>query len=280
MSLFTLRTGATAHPEDSVMQDMTDFIRAGGVLDLSDDDNLLVSEKSGTPDMSVDIATGRCWIKGSGNSYPVRNTATINQAISSNASGNPRIDAVVFYVDAGASPNSTASNVIIVGVVEGTPAPSPVAPTDSAIQTAVGAANAFLRLADVTVPDGTPDIEDGDIEDQRIKFRLKGSLLSGTKSFSATPEFDVSQENYQKITMTASVTAATVIGDQVDIPFAIKVIQAGSGSYTFAFWSNIDWFGGTPVLSTIVGEVDSFMFIKKSDGRYDGYIMGQGGSIA
>ncbi len=280
MSVFTLRTGATAHPEDSVMQDTTDIIRNGGVLDLSTDNHLKVSEKGGGADMSVDIAAGRCFIKGTGNSYPVRNTATINQAISANASGNPRIDAVVFYIDAAVSPNSTASDVVTVGVVEGTPAPSPVAPTDSAIQTAVGAANAFLRLADVTVPDATADIENEDISDERLQFRTNGSLLEGTQAFSATPEFDVSQENYIDITLTGDITSSTVIGDQVGKPFMIKAIQGGSGSYTFAFWSNIDWFGGTPILSIAVGKVDSFGFIKKANGRYDGYVLGQLGSIS
>ena len=281
--MYTLRTGATAHPESSVLQLATDLIRAGGVLDLSTDDHFKIVEKSGGADMSVDVGAGRCFVKGASDVYPVRNTATINDAttvITANASGNPRIDAVVVYIDLAVSPDTQASDVAKMAVVAGTPGASPVAPSDSDIQTAVGASNPFLRLADVAVANGETAIDDADITDQRLQYRIKGSLVEGTESFSATPAFDVSQENYKKITMTGNITSMTVVGDKVGVPFTIKFIQAGSGGYTAAFFSNIDWFGGTPVLSTVVGEVDAFGFIKKSDGRYDGYVLGQGGSIS
>src|SRR3972149_6046847 len=249
MSIYTLRSGATAHPEDSVLQYITDLVRSGGVLDLGSDNNLKVVQRGAGANMSVDISAGRrCFIKGSANAYPVRNTDVINQVISSNTSGNPRKDAVVLYVDLAESPTATADDVIKVAVVEGTPAASPVAPDDSAIQTAVGGSNPFLRLANVTVANNETQIDTADIADARVQFKTKHMLNADTKSFSATPAYDVSEVNDWIMTLTANVTSMTVSGYTIDIPFILRFVQGGgAGGYTVAFFANIDWFGGTPV---------------------------------
>lgn len=172
MAIYTLRSGATAHPEDSVMQDMTDLIETGGVVDLSGTDHLKVVQRAAGANMSVDIGTGRGFIKGSANAYPVRNTAAINVAVTNNTSGNPRKDAVVLYIDLAQSPDSTASNVVKSAVVAGTPAASPAAPTDGVIQTAVGGSNPFLRLANVTVANNETAIDNADIADARVETKI------------------------------------------------------------------------------------------------------------
>lgn len=167
MSIYTLRSGASAHPEDSVLQSITDMTEAGGVLSSA---HFLVSQKSGTPDMSVDVASGRAYVYDSNlgsNSYPVRSTAVENRAISANASGNPRIDAVVLFIDLSASPVSDGTGVATIQVVIGTPSASPVAPDDSAVFTSIGSANPFIRLAHVTVASGATSIVNADIDDQR-----------------------------------------------------------------------------------------------------------------
>lgn len=79
--------------------------------------------------------------------------------------------------------------------------------------------------------------------------------------------------------MTGNITSMTITGTQTDVPFFLKLTQDGTGSRTVVFFSNIDWFttGGTaPVLSP-ASKSDTFMFIPKSDGRFEGYIVGQGG---
>jgi hypothetical protein len=91
-----------------------------------------------------------------------------NLTIGANNSGNPRIDAVVAYVDLSASPNSDASNVLKFTVVAGTPASSPVVPSDSEIQAAIGAGNPFIRLAEVLVNNGASIILNSNITDKRI----------------------------------------------------------------------------------------------------------------
>lgn len=280
MSIYTLRSGATAHPEDSVLQYITDNVRSGGVLDLSSTNHLKVSEKGAGADMSVDIAAGRCFIKGSANVYPVRNTDIINQAIGTNTSGNPRKDAIVLYIDLAESPTTTADDVVKVAVVEGTPAASPTAPSDATIQTAVGASNPFLRIANVTVANNETQIDDVDIEDARVRFKTKHMLNADTKAFSATPAYDVSTINDWIMTLTSNVTSMTVTGYTIDIPFILRFVQGGAGGYTVAFFNLIDWFGGTPVVTPTLNKKDSYMFIPRANGRFEGYIMGQDANIS
>ena len=130
--------------------------------------------------MSVDIGAGRCVVKGSGNAYFVRNTAAINKTVTNNTSGNPRKDSAVVYIDLAQSPDSTASNVVKTVIVAGTPAASPVAPTDGEIQTAVGGSNPFLRLADITVINNETQIDNADILDRRVETKINFDNLPYT----------------------------------------------------------------------------------------------------
>lgn len=275
-TLYTLRSGGTAHPEDSVLQLLTDIIVAGGVKNLSDSDHLQVVEK-GVPDMSVDIKIGRAVIKSSsGNVYPVRHTTSVsNETITANASGNPRIDAVVIFVNIATSPNSDASNVLEFTVVAGTPAGSPSAPSDSDIQTAVGASNPFLRLADVAVSNGETSIEDSEITDQRIRWRTRNSAVLGTASDQATTTYDVSEENVIDHTLGGN-RILELLGVTPGDSFIINLIQGGGGQ-TVTWWSGITWFGGVPVLTATAGRIDSFGFIPLTKTTFYGFVLGQDG---
>lgn len=175
MSLFTLRSGATAHPEDSVLQFMTDLIASSGVVTKAAGTTHFSVQAQGTPDMTVKVKAGRAHIKGSsGNAYPIISDTDTSVAVGSNGSGSTRIDAVVLYVDKGVSANSDASNIAKLIVVQGTTS----APSDSTIQSTVGASNPFIRLANVTVTSGATSIVSGNISDQRIVSRFQLSDLS------------------------------------------------------------------------------------------------------
>lgn len=242
---------------------------------MSSDNHFKVVQRGAGANMSVDVSSGKAFVRGTtSNVYPVRSTATENAVIGNNSSGNPRIDAIVLYIDLAASANSDSSNVAKLLVVAGTPAASPTAPSDSDIQTAVGASNPFLRLADVAVANGETQIDTADITDQRVRFRTRHNLHEATDSDGATITFDVSQSNYHKVTLGGNRTLA-VTGVSVGDSFVIKLKQDGTGNRTVTWWSNIDWFGGTPVLTPTASKVDAFLFVKKADGRYDGFLLGQ-----
>lgn len=172
MALYTLRTGATAHPEDSVLQHLTDQINSSGVFDFAGNDFKVQAQA--TPDLTVKVIKGRAYIKAiSGNSYPIRADADSNVSIGSNSSGNPRIDALVLFIDLSAAPNSDASNVAKLQVVQGTPAPSPSIPSDPVIQAEIGASNPFIRLANISVASGATSIVNANIVDTRVVVGFK-----------------------------------------------------------------------------------------------------------
>lgn len=281
MAIYTLRSGATAHPEDSVMQPFTDLVRVGGVLDLSDDDHLKVVERGAGINMSVDISAGRGVIKGSGNAYPIRNTTAINAAIGNNTSGNPRKDAIVLYIDLAESPTTTADDVVKTAVVAGTPAASPTAPDDAAIQTAVGGSNPFLRLADVAVAHNETEIEDIHVTDRRVQFKTRNQLAAASLTYASGLVVDVGEYNDRSTVLTGNPTVS-FLNAQVDVPFIFRPIQDGTGGRTITWPSNIDWYNGAeaPPLTSTANHKDSFMFILRSNGRYEGYIIGLDANIS
>ena len=170
MTIYTLRSGGTEHPETSVLQTVTDLVSVQGVKSLPDD--FEITEK-GTPDLSVDVSDGRAFVQRTiSNAYPVRSTATENLTVTANASGNPRIDTVVLYIDLSASANTDASNVAKLEIVEGTPGASPSPPDDTEVGLEIGSANPFMRLADVDVASGASQIFDADITDLRVVYEL------------------------------------------------------------------------------------------------------------
>jgi hypothetical protein len=138
-------------------------------------------EQQVTPNMTVKVNTGKAYVPNATGSmlYQTELDASVNATIGANASGNPRIDAIVIKVDVGATPNSTASNVATIAVVQGTPAGSPSAPNDAAIQAAVGAGNPFYRLGNVTVANAAASITNANIASTRdgVILRVVGGYL-------------------------------------------------------------------------------------------------------
>ena len=179
--LQTMREGAgTQHPEEIINFLTSRFVLTSGIWDSANNEFLV--EESDTPAMSVDVRQGYAFLvnTSAGMVYPVRlTTEDATVAISSNASGNSRIDAIVLYQDLGASPNAAISNVAKLVAVEGTPAASPSAPDSTAILAEIGASNPYTVLAYVTVESGETTILDADISDQRTDATYTTKVGSG-----------------------------------------------------------------------------------------------------
>lgn len=130
--------------------------------------DLKVAEQS-SPSASVDVAVGDLFLFNSDYVLHGWSTAVNALLITSNSSGNGRIDAVVAYIDlaaytAGSSNNPGALKFM---VVAGTPDVSPVAPSDVTVQAAVGASNPYERLANIAVANGFTTIVNANITDTR-----------------------------------------------------------------------------------------------------------------
>lgn len=195
--------------------------------------------QQGTPNMTVLVSTGVAYVKkADGSNMYVTNldaNATVN--ISNNASGNPRIDSLVIKVDLGITPNSAADNVASLIVVPGTPAASPSAPDDTAIQSSVGAGNPFYRLADITVANGAVSITNANIADKRSGVQIK--LIAGYFRYSTSTsklQFSHDGTNYKDIgsgTVVPSFpypgtlqTGTNVTRTPIIIPFNVNVKKA------------------------------------------------------
>lgn len=227
MTIFTKRTGATAHPEGSVLQLDTDIISVAGVLDLSATNHFKVAQQT-SPDMTVKVAAGRAYVKSAtSNGYPVRSDADANVTITANGSGNPRKDAIVLYIDLAASPNSDASNVAKLAAVAGTASASPQPPDDAAIGTAIGASNPFIRLANVTVISGETTIENADIEDKRAQVALK---LMATDWTAFTPSISGSGGSAGTYAQDLVLARYCVIGKLCHLNLSLRITDKGSWS--------------------------------------------------
>ncbi len=134
-----------------------------------------------TPNMSVQVSAGRGQVKGSNVSppagftfttqgmYNVLNDAPVSLTITTSNPTNPRIDAVyiqvqdAFYVG--------ASNTVILGVVAGTPAATPVAPSIP---------STAMLLSYVAVGAGATSIVNGNITSQTVLAQVIGAARTDT----------------------------------------------------------------------------------------------------
>jgi hypothetical protein len=267
-------TGATA---GDLYHMANDFIDQEGVLHL--DSDCIVSE-SDTPGMSVQVAPGIIYVENSSwaedSEEPrffqvVRDEITSGVAISSNPSGSTRIDLICQEIDKVTTPNDDADNVIPITVVEGTPgAGAPATPADHYV------------LAEVSVASGETSITDGDITDRREQIfagpRLTNSAIV-EEADAATITFDLENGKYNKFytTITANRTFA-VDNVPIGLPFLIMVEQGTTPPNTPTWWGNILWSpdGDSPSVSSVLGAVDSFMFIKLASGDFLGFQVGFG----
>lgn len=142
-----------------------------------------------TPNNTLKVKAGKYYVLNPAGTmmYLVTVTADFTPVtVPNNPSGtNPQIDAVVLKIDTVTTPDNTASNVASFVVVQGTPAVSPSAPLDSAIQTAVGGSNAFARLGEINVVAGfTSAMSITSVTDKRTRSYLKPGIVTTSTSFS------------------------------------------------------------------------------------------------
>lgn len=128
--------------------------------------HLAVSEKSGTPNMSVDVAEGQLVLKGSEGSYQglylCEARGVTNLAISAADATNPRRDLIVARVRDAAY--SGATNTFSLEVVTGTPAGSPADPS-------LPSGSCFV-LARVQVAASASSITNANITDLRTSYSI------------------------------------------------------------------------------------------------------------
>lgn len=120
---------------------------------VANDSSLAVSAGTG---MNVTVATGNGLIStGTGFARRIATDATNTVSLTAASTANPRIDAVVAYIDNAVTPTTSVvdntNGILKFKSVAGSPATNPSAPTAQAIQSSVGAGNPYMVLAYVAV---------------------------------------------------------------------------------------------------------------------------------
>lgn len=120
---------------------------------VANDSSLTVSAGTG---MNVTVAIGNGLIStGTGFARRIATDAVNTVSLTAASTANPRIDAVVAYIDNAVAPTTSVvdntNGVLKFKSVAGSPAATPSAPTAQAIQSSVGAGNPYMVLAYVAV---------------------------------------------------------------------------------------------------------------------------------
>lgn len=143
------------------------------------------------------------------------------------ANASARIDYVVAYIDKavagstlGANVNNT-NNVLKFASVAGTPSGSPVVPTVAQIQTAIGAANPYIILAQIAVGISVSTITNANITDKR-------NFISAVNGTSGTLGYAQITSNFN----TTSTSNVQVTGLSVPV-----TIPNGGRRLKITFWS-------------------------------------------
>lgn len=178
--------------------------------------------------------------------YATLTDAQTTLSIASNSSGSTRVDIVCIKFDTAASPDTDATNVVSLVVVQGTPgAGVPSTPAN------------HYKLAEVTVANGATSISNANITDRRTRIKLNtGMVASGSQTDS-----DITGGS-----STSSATFADITGADVSVTttstsniLLIGTVQAYAGT---AKYYGIQWHDGTSLIG-----VEMYAETKASNGR-------------
>lgn len=143
--------------------------------------NVLIGGESGIPDdLLVRDAMSA--------TFPVSNLSTqpVQASVTTANSANPRIDAVVIYIDTNVAASQAVANNenrTKAVVVPGTPATNPSAPTPSQIKAKIGASNPYEVIAEIRVNAGATTILDSVITDRRNPATLADGRINRAEMF-------------------------------------------------------------------------------------------------
>jgi hypothetical protein len=268
ISISTIRSGVDNHPEQIVLRSLTNITKKGGVISDSD---LIVVEPAGGG-LNVDIGVGSCICLGT-NAYPVYNSATYTQEIDANASGNPRVTSVVVYIDLSASPATDGEgyDVAKFKTVNGSAGGYPVIPSDSEIQSSVGASNPFVRLANVYVASGATGISNANITNTYDRAFIQSfAPIKVVDSPSSPYAINCNISNKWKFNLSGSLTLSHPtnmnVGDIIKIEFT-------SPSYAYTWFSGITWL--SPDVTQSTSGATTYAIEKLTATTYNGYLVGK-----
>ncbi|WP_131816201.1 hypothetical protein [Mycolicibacterium porcinum] len=180
-----------------------------------------VTQRGAGANMSVDVAVGDGLLARPSGDYGFWGwtTATENIAVTAANPTNPRIDTVVAWIDTSVTTTGSANspNALKFQIMAGTPAGSPVAMPDVTIQSTLGAAAAWIKLATINVAAGSTSVVNANITDARTGINVTAPLPANSVNGAV-----VLQDN--------SVTAAKLDWTTTSLGKATKTTDFATGS--------------------------------------------------
>lgn len=137
--------------------------------------NSLTVSQNSPLGMSVVVGTGQFRVPYSNYAYLGFLDAPETVAVATANPSNPRIDRLVLYVDRSETPQQVNPNnpgIAKIITVAGTPAAVPTRPSNTAVESAIGAGNPYIDLADILVNAGVTQITNSNITNTRQLVRL------------------------------------------------------------------------------------------------------------
>lgn len=139
--------------------------------------------------LKVNLSAGNGLIStGTGFARRIASDST-NSITIATAASSARIDSIVAYIDNSVAPTTSVvdntNNILKFVAVSGTPAANPLAPTSTAIQSAIGAGNPYMVLWDVTIPANATTLTSATFTDRR-NIATIASLRNELNAFKAS----------------------------------------------------------------------------------------------
>ncbi len=139
--------------------------------------------------LKVNLSAGNGLIStGTGFARRIASDST-NSITIATAASSARIDSIVAYIDNSVTPTTSVvdntNNILKFVAVSGTPAANPLAPTSTAVQSAIGAGNPYMVLWDVTIPANATTLTSATFTDRR-NIATIASLRSELDAFKAS----------------------------------------------------------------------------------------------
>jgi len=269
----SIRTGASDIPENNVLQLTTDLITQSGIVN-PPGGGFAVALNS---NLSVEVAAGRAYLIASGgNCYPIISDANASVSVNTNSSGNPRISSIVLYENLSNTPGTDGSNTATLFSVDGTPAASPTAPSNSTIQTAIGAGNPFTVLANVEVPSGASDLAtQGTLTDERVSVGFNPAMSLDEAVYASTITFDISIQKVHFIQQLTGNPTFAVVNCPVGQAFVIRFTEDSTGGRTPSWFNTINWGDYQPTTTFLANKSYLYGFLCTAPEVYDGIVINE-----
>ena len=187
--------------------------------------------------MTIKIAAGDGLISTAGNfARRIQSDAEETVTVTAASPSFNRIDAVVAYIDNSVTTTTSVldntNDILNFACVAGTAAATPVAPTNAAIQTAIGAGNEYVVLYEVNIPSGATSMNNATFTRKVRTFSvldlamIPDKLITGAKIADNT----ITSDNIDYATLRASMTANVV--PVSDIKFYVNNVEQAGGLNT------------------------------------------------